>query len=240
MPALSPEILVIEPFETIRHAMVVDLRAMGHSARGISPADAPVSAYQNLGADIVVLCLAGEDCLSLARSIRASVPDTGIIMLTAGAGQHDKVGGYDSGADIYLTKPVSSEELSAAIHSLARRVCTAMARAVVGMPLMLNSATLQLKGPAATVDVSDLECCLLSAFAVAPEQRMQIERLFEASRRNSVEPNKSALEVQIVRLRKKLEQAGASLPSIKAIRGTGYQLCVPIAVTKFLPNARHD
>ena len=240
MPALSPEILVIEPFETMRQTMVGDLRAMGHSARGISPTDAPVSTYQNLGADIVVLCLAGEDCLSLARNIRACLPGTGIIMLTAGARQHDKVGGYDSGADIYLTKPVSSEELSAAIHSLARRVCPAMARAVVGMPLMLNSATLQLKGPTATVDVSDAECSLLGAFATAVEQRLQTVRLMEIAGRKSAEPTKAALEVQIVRLRKKLEQAGASTPCIKAIRGTGYQLCVPVAVTKFLPNARHD
>ena len=232
MPALSPEILVIEPFETMRQTMVGDLRAMGHSARGISPTDAPVSTYQNLGADIVVLCLAGEDCLSLARNIRACLPGTGIIMLTAGARQHDKVGGYDSGADIYLTKPVSSEELSAAIHSLARRVCPAMARAVVGMPLMLNSATLQLKGPTATVDVSDAECSLLGAFATAVEQRLQTVRLMEIAGRKSAEPTKAALEVQIVRLRKKLQQAGAPEPTIKAIRGQGYRLCVKVGLSK--------
>ena len=235
MSDLSPEILVIEPVEAMRQTVVLALRSLGHSAHGAGHAGPSFEALHALGADIVVLCLAGEDCLHLARNIRAALPGTGIIMLTAGARQNDKVGGYDSGADIYLTKPVSPQELSAAIHSLARRVCPALAKAVVGLPLMLNSATLQLKGPSATVDVSDAECSVLGAFATAPDQRLQTVQIMEVAARKSAEPTKAALEVQIVRLRKKLEQAGASTPCIKAIRGSGYQLCVPVTVGKFPP-----
>ena len=240
MTALHPQILIIEPVETMRQTMVQALRAMGHSARGISHADARVEILQDLRVDIVVLCLVGEDCLSLARSIRASSPDTGVIMLTAGDRQHDKVGGYDSGADIYLTKPTSPEELGAAIHAVARRLRHILPARASLVALTLNSTTLQLKGPTATVDVSDAECSILGAFANAAEQRLQTERLLQIAGSKSVGPTKGALEVQIVRLRKKLEQAGASTPCIKAIRGTGYQLCVPIALTKFLPNARYD
>ena len=235
MSDLSPEILVIEPVEAMRQTVVLALRSLGHSAHGAGHAGPSFEALHALGADIVVLCLAGEDCLHLARNIRAALPGTGIIMLTAGARQNDKVGGYDSGADIYLTKPVSPQELSAAIHSLARRVCPAMAKAVAGMPLTLNSSTLQLKGPSATVDVSDAECSVLGAFATAPDQRLQTVQLMAIAARKSAEPTKAALEVQIVRLRKKLEQAGASAPCIKAIRGSGYQLCVPVTVGKFPP-----
>jgi DNA-binding response OmpR family regulator len=102
---------------------------------------------------------------------------------------------------------------------------------VLGAGLTLRFNTLQLEGQAAVVDVSDIECCLLSALAAAPQQRLRTARLMEIAGRNSTEPTKSTLEVQIVRLRKKLEKAGALAPCIKAIRGTGYQLCVPLTVT---------
>ena len=240
MTALHPQILIIEPVETMRQTMVQALRAMGHSARGISHADARVEILQDLRVDIVVLCLVGEDCLSLARSIRASSPDTGIIMLTAGARQDDKVGGYDSGADIYLTKPTSPEELGAAIHAVARRLRPNLPAGSSTAALTLNSTTLQLKGPTATVDVSDAECSILGAFANAAEQRLQTALLLQIAGSTSVGPTKGALEVQIVRLRKKLEQAGARAPCIKAIRGTGYQLCVPVSVTHLFPNVRYD
>jgi len=238
----TPEILIIEPSDATRQTMVLALRALGHSAHGVTHVDTSLESLQHLGsdiagADIVVLCLAGEDCLHLARNIHAAFPGTGIIMLTAGTRQNDKVGGYDSGADIYLTKPASAQELSAAIHSLARRVCPTMAKAVAGLQLILNSATLQLKGPNATVDVSDAECSLLSAFATATEQRLHTDRIMEVAGRPAADLSKSALEVQIVRLRKKLEQAGASSPCIKAIRGTGYQLCVSISIARLLPLA---
>jgi DNA-binding response OmpR family regulator len=183
MSDLSPEILVIEPIEAMRQTVVLALRSMGHSAHGAGHAGPSFEALHNLGADIVVLCLAGEECLHLARNIRAALPGTGIIMLTAGARQNDKVGGYDSGADIYLTKPVSPQELSAAIHSLARRVCPAIGQGGrAGLPLTLNSATLQLKGPSATVDVSDAECSVLGAFATAPDQRLRTVQLMASCR----------------------------------------------------------
>jgi DNA-binding response OmpR family regulator len=98
--------------------------------------------------------------------------------------------------------------------------------------LTLRPNTLQLLGQAAVVDVSDIECCILSALAAAPQQRVRTALLLEIAGRNSGAPTKGTLEVQIVRLRKKLQQAGASQPCIKVIRGTGYQLCVPLAVTQ--------
>jgi DNA-binding response OmpR family regulator len=101
----------------------------------------------------------------------------------------------------------------------------------ISAALTLRPNTLQLEGRAAVVDVSDIECCLLSALAAAPQQRLRTVQLLEIAGRNSIEPTKSTLEVQIVRLRKKLEKAGAHPPCIKVIRGTGYQLCVHLSVT---------
>jgi DNA-binding response OmpR family regulator len=80
------------------------------------------------------------------------------------------------------------------------------------------------------VGVSKREAQLLGAFATAPEHMLDNVQLIALSGASNDELSKSALEVQIVRLRKKLEQAGASGPTFKAIRGTGYQLCVPLLV----------
>jgi len=137
--------------------------------------------------------------------------------------------GYDSGADIYLTKPTAPEELGAAIRALSRRIRPEVPAAD---RLSLNPVTLQLQGARAAVDVSDQECLLLSAFAKAAEHRVESWQLMEIAAGGAEEITKSTLEVQIVRLRKKLEQAGAAAPTIKAIRGFGYQLCVALEVRK--------
>ncbi len=101
-----------------------------------------------------------------------------------------------------------------------------------GLALVLNPRTLQVIGPAGPVDVSDAECCLLNAFMAAPGARCAIAALLNALQRPADEEGlaKRSLEVMIVRLRKKLVAAGAAEPTIKSIRGYGYQLCVGLAL----------
>ncbi len=97
-------------------------------------------------------------------------------------------------------------------------------------PLALNPGTLQLGGPLGWVDISDPECTLLKAFALSSNQRITTAVMLDLVGKAANDLGKRALEVQIVRLRKKLQQAGAAAPTIKAIRGVGYQLCIPLAV----------
>jgi DNA-binding response OmpR family regulator len=97
--------------------------------------------------------------------------------------------------------------------------------------LQLNPATLQLGGPHGWVDITDAECALLRALALSGTARLENAELLARVGKAIDEAAKHALEVRIVRLRKKLEQAGAIAPTIKAIRGFGYQLCVPLAVS---------
>lgn len=96
--------------------------------------------------------------------------------------------------------------------------------------LSLNLRTLQLAGPHGRVDVSYSECTLLRIFAQTSAQRIDTADMLGHVGKLTGEGSKRALEVRIVRLRKKLEQAGARRPVIKAIRGLGYQLCIPLAV----------
>ena len=221
-------IIVVEDHDVLREVTVEALRAMGHDARGADCAEALDDELAGFRADLLVLDLGlpGEDGISLAQRIRAAQPDMGIIMVTARHQRRDVLAGYSSGADIYLTKPTSPEELGAAIQALSRR----MRPATPEGQLTLNEGALTLKGTGAEVDLSDHECSLLTALCRASGNRLETWQMLELSGRPADEHGKRALEVQIVRLRKKLEQSGARGPSIKSIRGSGYQLCVQIAL----------
>ncbi len=103
--------------------------------------------------------------------------------------------------------------------------------------LSLNLRTLQLGGALGWVDVSAMECELLQAFSSADFQRLNVPQMLQRVGKLNNEQGKNALGVQMVRLRKKLEKAGAPAPTIKSIRGVGYQLCVPLHLLSSSPPA---
>jgi DNA-binding response OmpR family regulator len=220
-------ILVVEDHDDLREATVAALAAIGYRVRGVASAEAIDDEAGRFAADVVLLDLnlPGEDGLSVARRLRAAEPDLGIIMVTARNQAKDVMQGYGSGADIYVSKPASPEELHAAIQALSRRI-RPQERAAA--PLTINPQTLQLTGPEGAVDLSDHECELLVALNRAKDRRLETWQLLELLGKEADENEKRALTVQFVRLRKKLAEAGASEPSVKSIRGRGYQLCVAV------------
>ncbi|PQA76664.1 transcriptional regulator [Rhodoferax sp. TS-BS-61-7] len=214
-------IVVVEDHDALREITVKSLRGMGHDVRGADSAEALVDEIGVRPIDLLVLDLnlPGENGISLARRFRAAQPHVGIIMLTARNQITDKLAGYDSGADIYLTKPTSVEELGAAVLALARRIKHPKPDMA---DLLLDQAALTLRGAQQVVGLSALEAGLLAAFTRAPEQRLDHWQLMAMSE----DLKKNTLEAQITRLRKKLVQAGAGEHPVKAIRSQGYQLCV--------------
>ena len=224
-------IILVEDNDDLREATSEALQAMGHDVRAVDCAEALDDEIGLFVADVLVLDLnlPGEDGLSLGRRLRAANPDVGIIMVTARNKVQDITAGYGSGADIYLTKPSTSEELGAALQAVARRL---RPRAAPSSQITLNQVTRQLNGPLAQIDLSQHECILLAAFAQAHDNCLENWQLIELSAKASDAATKAALEVQIVRLRKKLEHVGAPHPTIKVIRGTGYQLCAAVELRK--------
>lgn len=221
-------VLVVEDHDMLREATVAALNNAGHLAKGVVSAedvdDTPTLAPPDLY--VIDLNLPGEDGISLSRRIRESHPRAGIVMVTARTETKDKIAGYESGADIYLPKPVDPEELLAAVDALAHRIrpiaeeCT----------LTLNLKNLQVRGPKGEVGLSQSEANLLSAFSRAGGE--QLER-FQVATNLSLKGevlNATSLEVRLSRLRKKLNQVGAGEPTIKAIRGHGYKLAVTINI----------
>ena len=224
-------IVVIEDHDDLREVTVGALAARGHMVRGVNCAEALADELGGFAADVIILdlTLPGEDGISLARRLRDVDPDLGIIMLTARDKAADIATGYSSGADIYLTKPTSIEALDAALQAFLRRTRNKDAHAPA---YSLWQTTRVLRGPAAEVTLSATEYTLLAALAHAQDRFLESWQLIEVSGRDATSDAKHTLEVQLTRLRKKLDQVGAPSPTLRVIRGTGYQLCVPVAISK--------
>ena len=222
-------IIVVEDHDALREITVETLRGAGHQVVGVDCAEELVEIAHTMHVDLVLidLNLPGEDGISLARRIRQSQPEIGIIMMTARGKVSDKLLGYESGADIYLTKPTTMEELNAAIRALSRRLKPAVQLTTT---LKLDIHKLTLSGAQSEVNLTAQEASLLAALARAPGQRLENWQLIALLGKADIDYSKAGLEMQIARLRKKLVQASVDDMPIKVIRQYGYQLSVEIRV----------
>ena len=182
--------------------------------------------------DLLVLDvrLNGEDGLQIARRLRetSGIP---ILMLTGRAEEADRVMGLELGADDYLTKPFSPRELLARIRALLRR---ARAQATVADAINqvrayrfggweLNIGLRRLKSvQGRSVDLTNGEFSLLAAFVSAPQRILSREQLLDLSRLHNAEVYDRSIDVQILRLRRKIEADPAHPQFIKTERGAGY------------------
>lgn len=151
-------------------------------------------------------------------------------MMTTRTAVDERVRGYEMGADLYLPKPVSETELLAAVRALARQIhhdAIEIARDKSTL-LQLNIQALQLTKGDAVVAVNAVESALLSALTRAPGQRLQPWQLLQATGEETNDTTLGNLPVRMTRLRGKLVQAGCAPSAIKALRNSGYQLCVNI------------
>jgi len=222
-------IVVVEDNHTLRKTTVQTLIQKGHHVVGVDCAEELGDLKDTIQIDLLVLGLnlPGEDGISLTRRIRQSQPNIGIIIVSSRTQLSDKIEGYESGADIYFTKPVSQEELGAAILALSRRLKPVIPTASA---LKLDLEKLTLSGERGEVGLTSHKASLLASFTRAQGQRLENWQLIELLGKGEADYSKANLEVQIVRLRNKLVQAGAESQPIKVIRQLGYQLCVPVMV----------
>lgn len=221
-------VVVVEDRDDLRDMVVEVIENHGHHVTGLRCAEDMDDAVGTLPIDLLIvdLNLPGEDGSSLAHRFRISQPLAGIIIYSENHSVADKVKSYDSGADIFLQKPVSSEELMAAINSIARRLLNQGPIADPAKPkkFFIELEKLLLSGPLGQVSLTDTEGLLLSALARAPSQRLDIAQLLALLKLDISSYSKSAFEVRMVRLRKKLMSVGANKLCIRSIRLQGYQL----------------
>lgn len=230
MQKVALKILVVEDNDALREATLTFLQQQGHYVRGVPSAEDTHDLTGGYVPDLYVidLGLPDEDGLSLTRRLRASHPRAGIVITTALTQVGDRVQGYRSGADLYLSKPVHPDELAAAVTALGMRLRPDEATA---QTLVLSMARLQLSGPLGRTELSGGEAAVLSALARAPGQtleRWQIGEIMGGD--EAATASASSIEMRISRLRRKLQDAGATPPCIKALHRLGYTLCHPVRV----------
>jgi DNA-binding NarL/FixJ family response regulator len=126
-PAVPLEIIVVEDNAALLAVTIDALEQTGHRLRGVGSAEEffQLPDYTSVDVAVIDLNLPGEDGLSLAKRFRAASPQAGIIMVTARTALHDRMVGYETGADIYLPKPVQLGELVSAVNALGRRISRA-------------------------------------------------------------------------------------------------------------------
>jgi two-component system, OmpR family, response regulator len=191
--------------------------------------------------DLVALetTLRGEDGQNLARRLRETsmVP---IIIVTSRAEEADRVMGLELGADDYVTKPFSMRELLARIRAVMRRYSrsessvdrTRAVRAYQFAKWTLNVPLRTLKAQSGErVSISNGEFGLLLAFLTRPNRNLSRDQLLELSRLRSTEVYDRSIDVQILRLRRKIETDPARPDLIKTERGVGYRLCASVTTT---------
>ncbi len=186
------------------------------------------------------LKLPGEDGMKIAQNIRAK-SDIPIIMLTGRKDEADRVMGLELGADDYLVKPFSPRELLARIRALLRRSRThetvadglARIRAYRFAGWELSVRLRRLTSPRGEpVALTNSEFNLLVAFLAAPHRVLSREQLLSLSRLHDDEVYDRSIDVQVGRLRKKIDADEIGIPLIRTERGAGYVFTAPVEVVR--------
>jgi DNA-binding response OmpR family regulator len=226
-------LVLVEDHDILRGMLQQALQEAGHRVTALSCAEELEDEAGGQPADIFLidLNLPGEDGLSLTERVRATYPLAGIIMVTARSTLNDKLEGYARGADLYLTKPVEAPELCAAVAAMGRRRLKVSQLLTPQDALTLSQLQMTLAQTGhLPVSLSAAETAMLVAFARAPNQRLAYWQVAETLGLDLQNYPKASLEVRIVRLRKKLVDAGAQGSCIEAIRNHGYQLSQKVQV----------
>jgi two-component system OmpR family response regulator len=230
-PAL-PHVLVVDDDPAIRDLLTDYLGANELRVSAVASGKDLVAVLAAETVDLVVLDvrLHGEDGMQIARRLRedSAIP---ILMLTGRAEEADRVMGLELGADDYLTKPFSTRELLARIRALLRRaqaqatVADAMARvrAYRFEGWELNVGLRRLKDPQGrAIELTNGEFSLLAAFLCAPRRTLSRDQLLDLSRLHNAEVYDRSIDVQILRLRRKIEADPTRPRFIVTQRGSGY------------------
>jgi two-component system, OmpR family, response regulator len=229
---IQPHILIVDDDAAIR-ALLTEYFAENELRVTTASSGAEMSAVlEEAAIDLVVLDLrlAGEDGMAIARTLRSesAIP---LIMLTGVRDEADRVMGLELGADDYLTKPFSPRELLARVRTVLRRAKAATPvqareseiRAFRFGDFELNLRTRRLAGKGGNrIELTNGEFNLLAALLASPQHVLTRDQLIEASRVYDNEVYDRAVDVQIMRLRRKIEVDPSHPTYILTERGIGY------------------
>ena len=223
----APHILLVDDDARLR---ALAGRYLAEQGFRITQAESAAAAREHLRAmdfDLMVLdvMMPGETGLEFTGDLRADrAPAMPILLLTARDTPEDIIAGFEAGADDYLGKPFDPRVLVARIRAMLRRAQPPVAPPV---PLQLGNAMFdagrgELVGPNSRVRLTGAELALLVALAAKPHEILSREALAGVLGRDDV--NERAIDVQVTRLRRKIEPDPREPRFLHTVRGKGYSL----------------
>ncbi len=222
------QIVVVEDEPAIAELISINLRHAGHEVTIAATAEAARQEIDAMLPDLVVLdwMLPGQSGLALARHWRANARtrELPIIMLTARGEEVDKVAGLDAGADDYLTKPFSTQELMARIRAVLRRKLPEALDDVVELAgLRIDPSTHRISRGEIDLKMGPTEFRLLHFLMTHPERVHSRAQLLDRVWGDHVFIEERTVDVHVKRLREALSPAQCA-GMVETVRGAGYRL----------------
>ena len=216
-------IALVEDNDDLRNLTEIFLERQGYSVLSFSDAEEFLSAETIPDLYVIDINLPEMSGLELITHIRRTSPNVGVIVLSARERANEVAAGYSAGADIYLTKPTDPQVLLAAIKRIIDRH-----RASSPRPSQVEVSQNSLRYQGTHLRLSSKEAVLLHRLSLAGARGMERHELAACLELDLDRDVSKALEVRILRLRRKLSQLGLPDTSIETIRGFGYRLNTPV------------
>ncbi len=223
-------LLIVDDDERIRGLLQKFLIRNGFLVSAARDAAHARRLLDGLEFDMIVLdvMMPGEDGVALTRALRETI-ETPILLLTAKGETEDRIRGLEAGADDYLAKPFEPKELLLRINAILRRVPASVPQAATPQVLQLGPIRYDVeKGKLWRGDdpvrLTATEAQLMRIFASCPGEPVSRAKLVEDLGRGRGQAQERAVDVQITRLRRKLESDPRQPRYLQTVRGAGYML----------------
>ncbi len=223
------KVLILEDELNIRSFVVINLRRAGYevieAGTGQEALDR-LQQYPDIGVAILDIMLPDIDGFEVCRRIRATSKQIGIIMLTARTQEMDKVTGLMTGADDYVTKPFSPAELTARIDALFRRLggdSSAPGEVITQGPFVMNTRNHTLEKSGTRIRLTQVEYAILKMFMLNPGRALSREEILSSVWGREYEGELKIVDVNIRRLRIKIEDDATNPAYITTVWGFGYK-----------------
>lgn len=224
----APHLLVVDDDARLRALLQRFLAEQGFRVSTAPDAATARAALAAVAFDLVVLdvMMPGESGLELAEALRREGNNVPVLMLTARGAPDDRVAGFEHGADDYLQKPFDPRELALRIRTILRRAAPPP-QPLPQAPVQLGNRWFdaersELRGPEGTVRLTGGEAALLSALARRPGEVLSREEI--AAALGTPEAGERAIDVQVTRLRRKIEPDPREPRFLHTVRHRGYVL----------------
>ncbi len=226
-------VLVVEDEDSIRDLIALNLRMAGYEVLAAGSAEKGLELLdQSSGCDAAILdlMLPGMNGFSLCETIRRDDNDIGIIILSAKSMEQDKIRGLSIGADDYMTKPFSVSELLARVNALCRRVGRAAGQEkpveesrLVSGQFVLDQKSRVLYKNGESIDLTQVEFQIMELFFQNPGTALVREKILEGVWGDNYYGDVKIVDVNIRRLRMKIEDEPSSPKHILTVWGYGYR-----------------